>query len=201
MLRAGRPGSEGERRMSANPHANGGVLLRELVLPDFRDYAVEVEKPGTSSSEATRALGGFLRDVIVRNPENFRLFGPDETASNRLGDVFQVTERAWNAETAVNGRRACGGRPRDGSAVRAPLPGLARGVPADGPARSLQLLRGVHPHRRLDVQPAREMAEGDRARSRGAGRSPHSTICSARTSGARITTASRTRIPASSTTS
>ncbi len=86
--------------MSANPHANGGVLLRELVLPDFRDYAVEVEKPGTSSSEATRALGGFLRDVIVRNPENFRLFGPDETASNRLGDVFQVTERAWNAETA-----------------------------------------------------------------------------------------------------
>src|SRR5262245_30791491 len=88
----------GERRMSANPHANGGELLHDLVLPDFRDYAVEVKKPGTSLSEATRVLGGFLRDVIVRNPHNFRLFGPDETASNRLQDVFSVTARAWNAE-------------------------------------------------------------------------------------------------------
>ena len=90
----------GERRMSASPHANGGVLLRELVLPDFREYAVEVESPGTTSSEATRVLGAFLRDVIDRNPDNFRLFGPDETASNRLSDVFQVTERAWFAESA-----------------------------------------------------------------------------------------------------
>ncbi|HEU5065196.1 MAG TPA: phosphoketolase family protein [Gaiellaceae bacterium] len=90
----------GERRMSASPHANGGVLLRELVLPDFREYAVEVESPGTTSSEATRVLGAFLRDVIERNPDNFRLFGPDETASNRLGDVFQVTSRAWCAEGA-----------------------------------------------------------------------------------------------------
>jgi xylulose-5-phosphate/fructose-6-phosphate phosphoketolase len=90
----------GERRMSASPHANGGVLLRELVLPDFREYAVEVESPGTTSSEATRVLGAFLRDVIERNPDNFRLFGPDETASNRLGDVFQVTDRTWFAERA-----------------------------------------------------------------------------------------------------
>ena len=82
----------GERRMSANPHANGGVLLRDLELPDFRDYAVAVDEPGTTSSEATRVLGGFLRDVIARNGENFRLFGPDETASNRLDDVFAVTE-------------------------------------------------------------------------------------------------------------
>jgi xylulose-5-phosphate/fructose-6-phosphate phosphoketolase len=88
----------GERRMSANPHANGGVLLHELVLPDFRDYAVAVPSPGTASSEATRVLGGFLRDVIVANPSNFRLFGPDETASNRLDDVFTVTDRAWDAE-------------------------------------------------------------------------------------------------------
>jgi xylulose-5-phosphate/fructose-6-phosphate phosphoketolase len=88
----------GERRMSANPHANGGELLRDLVLPDFRDYAVEVEAPATSTSEATRALGGFLRDVVARNPQNFRLFGPDETASNRLGDVFSVTDRTWLAE-------------------------------------------------------------------------------------------------------
>jgi xylulose-5-phosphate/fructose-6-phosphate phosphoketolase len=90
----------GERRMSANPHANGGSLLQDLVLPDFRDYAVEVPKPAATLGEATRVLGVFLRDVIARNPENFRLFGPDETASNRLGDVFAVTGRAWKAETA-----------------------------------------------------------------------------------------------------
>jgi xylulose-5-phosphate/fructose-6-phosphate phosphoketolase len=91
---------EGERRMSANPYANGGELLRDLVLPDFRDYAVEVPKPATTSSEATRVLGAFLRDVVARNPENFRLFGPDETASNRLDDVFEVTGRTWEAEIA-----------------------------------------------------------------------------------------------------
>ena len=90
----------GNRRMSANPHANGGELLRDLVLPDFRDYAVDVPQPGATSSEATRVLGGFLRDVISLNPENFRLFGPDETASNRLGDVFDVTGRTWLGETA-----------------------------------------------------------------------------------------------------
>ncbi len=88
----------GERRMSANPHANGGELLRELVLPDFRDYAVEVTAPATGMSEATRILGGFLRDIVARNPQTFRLFGPDETASNRLGDVFSVTGRTWLAE-------------------------------------------------------------------------------------------------------
>ncbi len=88
----------GERRMSANPHSNGGVVLRDLVLPDFRTYAVSCEKPATTSSEATRVLGSFLADVIRRNPATFRLFGPDETASNRLGDVFGVTSRAWNAQ-------------------------------------------------------------------------------------------------------
>ncbi len=89
----------GERRMGANPHANGGLLLRDLELPDFRDYAVEVPSPASRSSEATRVLGGFLRDVIARNPDNFRLFGPDETASNRLSAVFERTDRAWDAET------------------------------------------------------------------------------------------------------
>jgi xylulose-5-phosphate/fructose-6-phosphate phosphoketolase len=88
----------GERRMSANPHANGGVLLHDLLLPDFRDYAVDVDQPGKTSSEATRVLGAFLRDVIAKNATTFRLFGPDETASNRLGDVFDVTARAWDAE-------------------------------------------------------------------------------------------------------
>ncbi len=90
---------EGRRRMSANPHANGGELLRELVLPDFRDYAVAVERPATAFSEATRVLGAFLRDVIDRNRETFRLFGPDETASNRLDAVFAATDRAWDAQT------------------------------------------------------------------------------------------------------
>jgi xylulose-5-phosphate/fructose-6-phosphate phosphoketolase len=92
----------GERRMGANPHANGGLLLRSLRLPDFRDYAVDVGAPATSSSEATRVLGGWLRDVMRLNEEtrNFRLFGPDETVSNRLGDVFEVTDRTWDAEVA-----------------------------------------------------------------------------------------------------
>ncbi len=88
----------GDRRMSANPHANGGLLLRDLVLPDIRDHAVAVDTPATSTSEATRVLGGYLRDVIVANPSTFRLFGPDETASNRLDPVFAVTDRVWQGE-------------------------------------------------------------------------------------------------------
>jgi xylulose-5-phosphate/fructose-6-phosphate phosphoketolase len=89
----------GDRRMSANPHANGGILLRDLRLPDFRAYAVKVEKPATTSSEATKVLGTWLRDVIRENPDNFRIFGPDETASNRLSPVFEATDRQWMAET------------------------------------------------------------------------------------------------------
>ena len=87
----------GPRRMSANPHTNGGLLLRDLVMPDFGDYAVAVDRPATRMSEATRVLGEFLADVIARNPENFRLMGPDETASNRLSGVFAQTNRAWDA--------------------------------------------------------------------------------------------------------
>jgi xylulose-5-phosphate/fructose-6-phosphate phosphoketolase len=90
---------EGERRMGANPHANGGLLLRALEMPDFRDYAVEVSRPGTGASEATRVLGGFLRDVLRSNPDSFRIMGPDETASNRLDAVFEVSTREWEAET------------------------------------------------------------------------------------------------------
>ena len=87
----------GNRRMGANPHANGGLLLRDLNLPDFRKYAVKVEGPGTVSAEATRVTGSFLRDVMKGNmtSRNFRVFGPDETASNRLGDLFEVTGRAF----------------------------------------------------------------------------------------------------------
>jgi xylulose-5-phosphate/fructose-6-phosphate phosphoketolase len=88
----------GERRMGANPHANGGSLVRPLELPDFRAYAIDVPTPGTTMAEATRVLGGFLRDVIAANPTSFRLMGPDETNSNRLDAVFEVTDRAWEAE-------------------------------------------------------------------------------------------------------
>jgi xylulose-5-phosphate/fructose-6-phosphate phosphoketolase len=90
----------GTRRMGANPHANGGLLVKELRLPDFRRYAVEVPKPGVVVAEATRGLGRFLRDVMTLNQDhrNFRVFGPDETASNRLDALFEVTPRTWVAE-------------------------------------------------------------------------------------------------------
>ncbi len=92
---------KGPRRMGANPHANGGLLLKDLRMPDFRDYAVKVPKPGTVVAETTRVMGGFLRDVMKLNTENrnFRVFGPDETASNRLGALFEVTNRTWVADT------------------------------------------------------------------------------------------------------
>ena len=86
---------KGERRMGANPHANGGLLLRSLRMPDFRDYAIEVKKPGTEMAEATKIAGGFLRDIIKSNPENFRVVGPDETVSNRLGAIFEATDRVF----------------------------------------------------------------------------------------------------------
>jgi xylulose-5-phosphate/fructose-6-phosphate phosphoketolase len=87
------------RRMSANPHANGGLLLQDLVLPDFRNYAVEVARPGTTFAEATKVLGSYLRDVTRNNAKRFRIFGPDETSSNRLQNVFEVTNRQWEGET------------------------------------------------------------------------------------------------------
>ncbi|HEX5443383.1 MAG TPA: phosphoketolase family protein [Pirellulales bacterium] len=88
----------GERRMGKNPHANGGILLRDLRMPDFRQYAVDVKAPGDIEAEDTRVLGRFLRDVIAENAHNFRLFGPDETNSNRLNAVFEATNRQWEAE-------------------------------------------------------------------------------------------------------
>ncbi|HEY2330427.1 MAG TPA: phosphoketolase family protein, partial [Acidimicrobiales bacterium] len=89
---------DGPKRMSAIPHANGGVLLRDLALPPFTDFAVDVPEPARTTSEATRVAGAYLRDVIAANPQTFRLFGPDETASNRLGAVFEQTDRQWMAE-------------------------------------------------------------------------------------------------------
>ena len=94
---------KGKRRMGANPHANGGLLLHDLRMPDFREHAVAVPKPGTELAEATRVLGRFLRDVMRLNLEqgSFRVFGPDETESNRLGALFEVTDRTWMAEHVV----------------------------------------------------------------------------------------------------
>ncbi|MEO6152333.1 MAG: phosphoketolase family protein [Croceibacterium sp.] len=92
----------GDRRMGANPHANGGVLLRNLRMPDFRAHAVAVPSPGGVSGGDTTVLGKFLRDVVSANPDNFRVFGPDETLSNLLGAVFDVTARQWDAKTIAN---------------------------------------------------------------------------------------------------
>jgi xylulose-5-phosphate/fructose-6-phosphate phosphoketolase len=91
---------KGDRRMGANPHANGGTLLKDLKMPDFRQYAVEVSKPAQEMAEATRIAGNFLRDVIKLNQENrnFRIMGPDETASNRLTSVFDASDRTWTGE-------------------------------------------------------------------------------------------------------
>lgn len=95
---------KGDRRMGANPHANGGLLLKDLKLPDFRDYAVAVSQPGTVEAESTRVVGTFLRDVMKLNLErrNFRVMGPDETNSNRLNALFEVSDRAWTAETLAS---------------------------------------------------------------------------------------------------
>ena len=88
----------GDKRMSATPYANGGLLLKDLRMPDFRQYGVPVDAPGTGSVEATRVLGGFLRDVMARNLETFRMFAPDENSSNRLQDVMDASPRTWNAQ-------------------------------------------------------------------------------------------------------
>ncbi len=86
---------DGQRRMGSNPHANGGVLLKTLQMPDFRNYAVDVPAPATTTAEATRVMGYLLRDVMAGNSDNFRVMGPDETASNRLTALFEVTDRTW----------------------------------------------------------------------------------------------------------
>src|SRR5262249_4464304 len=89
---------KGARRMSDNPHTNGGLLLRDLRLPTFSEYAVQVPSPGAVRAEATRVQGAFIRDLIKMNADNFLVFSPDETASNRWNAVFEVTDRAWMGE-------------------------------------------------------------------------------------------------------
>ena len=93
---------KGDRRMGANPHANGGILMHDLRMPDFRAHAVHVPSPGAVDAQDTLVLGAFLRDIVALNRRNFRLFGPDETLSNLLGAVFQTTNRQWDAEKTDN---------------------------------------------------------------------------------------------------
>ena len=165
---------QGDRRMSANPHTNGGLLLRDLRLPDFRDYAVERDRTrAPSTAESTRVMGRFLRDVMKLNMEsrNFRLFSPDESNSNRWQDVLEVTNRAWVAETEPwDDHLAPDGRVMEMLSEHQ-CQGWLEGLSPDRPARLLLLLRGVHPHHRLDVQPARQMAEGVQSTFPGGGRS------------------------------
>jgi xylulose-5-phosphate/fructose-6-phosphate phosphoketolase len=105
---------KGNRRMSANPHANGGLLRKALRMPNFRDYAQAVPHPGTTSAENTRPLGKFLRDIMQANMHNFRVFGPDENSSNKLDDIYQVSKKTWMAdflpEDADGGELAVDGR-------------------------------------------------------------------------------------------
>jgi xylulose-5-phosphate/fructose-6-phosphate phosphoketolase len=89
---------KGQRRMGANPHANGGLLRKPLRMPNFRDYAIKVEKPGTVAAENTRPLGRMLRDIMRQNPKNFRVFGPDENSSNRLDAIYEVSKKLWLAD-------------------------------------------------------------------------------------------------------
>ncbi len=152
----------GHRRMGANPHANGGELLRPLAMPHFRDYAVSVPAPGGVEAESTRVLGKFLRDVMQANLEsrNFRLFGPDETASNRLESVYRGFRQGVDGRGGGRGRQPQRRRPRHGSTERASVRRLAGGIPADRAPRPVLLLRSLHPHHQFDVQSAREVAEG-----------------------------------------
>ena len=153
----------GERRMGANPHANGGLLLRDLRLPDFRAHAVDVPAPGDARRARRRACwaAGCARSRATNADTLPRLRA-------RRDGVQPARRGRRGVRPRVDGRDRCPptstSRP-DGRVmevlVRAPLPGLARGLPADRPPRAVQLLRGVHPHRRLDVQPARQVAEDD----------------------------------------
>ncbi len=155
----------GTRRMSANPHANGGVLKKALRLPDFRDYALKVDKPGTTMAENTRPLGNFLRDVMKRNMHNFRVFGPDETTSNKLDAIYEVSKKFWIEEyfpEDSDGGELSHRWPGDGDAQRAHHGRHAGRLSAHRTPRLFLLVRSVRPRHRLHVQPARQMA-GDLA--------------------------------------
>ena len=134
---------KGDRRMGANPHANGGILLRDLRMPDFHVHAVNVPSPGAVNGQDTLVLGNFLRDVAKLNEDqhNFRVFGPDETVSNLLGAVFEVTNRQWDARKVKNDEFLAPAGTRAGfDAQREPVRGLARRISSDRAARTVQQL-------------------------------------------------------------
>ena len=134
---------KGDRRMGANPHTNGGMLLRDLRMPDFRVHAVNVPSPGAVEGQDTLVLGEFLRDVAKLNQDqrNFRIFGPDETLSNLLGAVFEATNRQWDARNSRERRIPRARRTRAGlDAQRAPVRGLAGRLSAHRAAWTVQQL-------------------------------------------------------------
>ena len=159
--------------MSANPHANGGKLLVDLDIPDFRDYAVEVAQPAVVRQESTRQLGKLLRDIYVRNagPANFRLFCPDETNSNRLGNVFEVENRCFVGRTLdIDDHLSPDGRVMEVLSEHL-CEGWLEGYTADRPARAVRDLRGVRDGLRVDDGAAHQVAPGgDQPALAGAGR-------------------------------
>ena len=146
--------------MSATPHANGGVLTRDLDLPDFRDYAIDVPRPAFARAESTRKLGELIRDIYTRNDDRFRLFCPDETNSNRLGSVFEVSDRAW-AERVTDDDVALS---RDGRVMEVlsehNCHGWLEGYTLDRPPRHVRDVRGVRHGQRVADDPAQQVARG-----------------------------------------
>ena len=163
---------EGERRMSANPHANGGLLLRDLRLPDFRDYAVEGAEARGRGRRSHARSGPVHPRRDEAEPDELPRLQPGRNDLEPLGRRVRGDEPLLDRGDRSRRRPRRARRPRDGDAERASVPGLARRLSAHRPPRLLLLLRGVHPHRRFDVQPARQVAEGDAATFPGAGRSP-----------------------------
>ncbi len=153
---------KGDRRMGANPHANGGLLLRDLRMPDFRDYAVKVPKPGAVVAEADACAGPVHPRRDQAQPEQISAFSartkphPTAGAPSSRSPTGVRRRKSFQLDDHV-----CPRWPRDGDVERAPMRGLAGRLSAHRPARLFLLLRGVHPHRGFDVQPARQMAEGD----------------------------------------
>ena len=192
----GRPADEREPARQRRPAA-----ARPGRCPTSATTPCRSSSPAAESSAATGVLGAFLRDIIAAQPGpasgSWARTRPRPTGSR---PVFEATDRAWDARALPGDDHLAAGRPGDGGALRAPVPGLAGGLPAHRPARAVQLLRGVHPHRRLDVQPARQVAQDHPAHPvAGADRVAELPAVLA-TSGARTTTGCPTRTRASSTT-
>jgi xylulose-5-phosphate/fructose-6-phosphate phosphoketolase len=186
--------------MGANPHANGGILLHDLRLPDFAITRWRCPMPGVTLAEATRVMGVFLRDVMQKNMHNFRVFGPDETASNRLGAGFEVTNRTWDGRASADDddHLAPDGRVMEILSEHA-CQGWLEGYLLTGRHGLFSCYEAfIHIVDSMFNQHAKWLKVCGEIPWRG--RLPRSTSCSPRTSGARTTTASRIRTRASSTT-